>query len=142
MSNEKPKLDYARRLRGIYFLVPEDKEFKETIRNACKKLETPMLQLCLARQARRISVVRPVVRPMKSKQNFRNLQDCVWENHSQIIMRTMLQEKETIHYSFTIWYTIFPMPQAMKIRAAKAAVDKEWEKLEKFSSWNLTESLK
>ena len=32
-----------------------------------------------------------------------------------------------------------PMPQAMKILAAKAAVDKEWEKLEKkFSAWNLT----
>ena len=29
------------------------------------------------------------------------------------------------------------MPQAMKIPAAKAAVDKEWEKLEKFSTWNL-----
>ena len=31
-----------------------------------------------------------------------------------------------------------PMPQAMKIPAAKAAADKEWEKLEKFSAWNLT----
>ena len=31
-----------------------------------------------------------------------------------------------------------PMPQAMKIPAAKAAVDKEWEKLEKISVWNLT----
>ena len=31
------------------------------------------------------------------------------------------------------------MPQAMKIPAAKAAVDKEWEKLEKISAWNLTE---
>ena len=30
------------------------------------------------------------------------------------------------------------MPQAMKIPAAKAAVDKEWEKLEKMSAWNLT----
>ena len=30
------------------------------------------------------------------------------------------------------------MPQAMKIPAAKAAVDKEWEKLEKISEWNLT----
>ena len=30
------------------------------------------------------------------------------------------------------------MPQAMKILAAKAAVDKEWEKLEKISAWNLT----
>ena len=31
-----------------------------------------------------------------------------------------------------------PMPQAMKIPAAKAAVDKEWEKLEKIPAWNLT----
>ena len=30
------------------------------------------------------------------------------------------------------------MPQAMKVPAAKAAVDKEWEKLEKISAWNLT----
>ena len=30
------------------------------------------------------------------------------------------------------------MPQAMKIPAAKAAVDKEWEKLEKIPAWNLT----
>ena len=31
-----------------------------------------------------------------------------------------------------------PVPQAMKIPAAKAAVDKECEKLEKISAWNLT----
>ena len=30
------------------------------------------------------------------------------------------------------------MPQAMKIRAAKAAADKEWEKLEKIPAWNKT----
>ena len=36
LSHEKPKL------RGIYFIDPEDKEFKETIKNAHKKLETPM----------------------------------------------------------------------------------------------------
>ena len=30
------------------------------------------------------------------------------------------------------------MPQAMKIPAPKAAMDKEWEKLEKISAWNLT----
>ena len=39
-SHEKPKLDNARKLRGIYFIDPEDKEFKETIKNARKKLET------------------------------------------------------------------------------------------------------
>ena len=38
LANEKPKLDNAWRLRGIYFIDPEDKEFKETIKNARKNL--------------------------------------------------------------------------------------------------------
>ena len=42
LSNDKPKLDNAKRLRGIYFIDAEDKEFKETIKNARKKLETSM----------------------------------------------------------------------------------------------------
>ena len=32
----------ARKLRGIYFIDPEDKEFKETIKNSREKLETSM----------------------------------------------------------------------------------------------------
>ena len=68
-----------------------------------------------------------------------NPQDCVWENHYQIIMKTMLQEKEILHYSMKILvHNFIPLPQAMKIPAAKAAVDKECEKLEKISAWNLT----
>ena len=39
-SDEKLHLENARKLRGIYFIDPEDKEFKETIKNARKKLET------------------------------------------------------------------------------------------------------
>ena len=54
-------------------------------------------------------------------------------------MKTILQEKVKIHYSITIcFYTFIPMPQAIKIPAATATVDKEWEKLEKISAWNLT----
>ena len=68
-----------------------------------------------------------------------NPKDCVWENLNQIIMKTILHNKVTIHYSITILvHKFIPMPQAMKIPAAKAAVDKEWEKLEKISAWNLT----
>ena len=40
LSNENVHLENARKLRGIYFIDPEDKEFKETIKNARKKLET------------------------------------------------------------------------------------------------------
>ena len=39
------------------------------------------------------------------------------------------------HYNLV--HKFIPMPQAMKIPAAKAAVDKDWEKLEKISAWNL-----
>ena len=38
-SHEKLHLDNGRKLRGIYFIDLEDKEFKETIKNARKKLE-------------------------------------------------------------------------------------------------------
>ena len=40
------------------------------------------------------------------------------------------------HYNLV--HKFIPMPQAMKIPAAKAAVDKEWEQVEKISAWNLT----
>ena len=43
-SIEKTKLGNARRLRGIYIIDPEDKECKETIKNARQKLETPVSQ--------------------------------------------------------------------------------------------------
>ena len=35
---EKPKLDNARKLRGIFFVDPEDGEYKETIKNERKKI--------------------------------------------------------------------------------------------------------
>ena len=40
------------------------------------------------------------------------------------------------HYNLV--HKFIPMPQAMKIPAAKAAMDKECEKLEKMSAWDLT----
>ena len=36
---EKIHFDNARKLRGIYFVNPEDTDFKETIKNAREKLE-------------------------------------------------------------------------------------------------------
>ena len=45
-------------------------------------------------------------------------------------------ENSLQHYNLVLKF--IPMPQAMKIPTAKAAVNKEWEKLEKMSAWNLT----
>ena len=39
---------------------------------------------------------------------------------------------------YNVLHKFIPVPQAIKIPAAKAAVDKEWRKLEKISAWNLT----
>ena len=39
-SDEELHLENGRKLRGIYFIDPEDTEFMETIKNARKKLET------------------------------------------------------------------------------------------------------
>ena len=68
------------------------------------------LLLCPEKFLRTIRIV-GVVHPIKSKQNLRvfwklvNLQDCVWEIQCRTIMKTILQEKETIHFSITIWFT-------------------------------------
>ena len=73
-------LENARKLRGIYFIDPEDKEFKETIKNARKKLETSVAP-ALPCKIMKKNV--GVVHPTKLKQNLRvfwklmNLQDCV-----------------------------------------------------------------
>ena len=45
-------------------------------------------------------------------------------------------ENSLQHYN--LFHKFIPLPQAMKIPAAKVALDKEWETLEKKSAWNLT----
>ena len=87
-ATEKPKLDNARRLRGIYFIDPEDKEFKETIKNARKKLETPMA---------------PAMPCKTCKKNKHGETRSKTDDFKSNIMRTISQEKGTIHFSITIW---------------------------------------
>ena len=105
------KIDNARRLRGIYFIDPEDKEFKETIRMLERNWKHQCLPLCLARHARRVSMGIPEARLMISNQNLRvswkpvNPRECAWRNLYQIIMRNILQEKGTIHCNITILHT-------------------------------------
>ena len=67
-----------------------------------------------------------------------NPPECVWETLNLQITKTILQEEVRIHYHYNLVHKFIPMSQVMKIPAAKAAVDKEWEKLEKISAWNLT----
>ena len=69
-SHEKFHLDNAWKLWGIYFIDLEDKELKETIKNARKKLKHQWLPSCPVQFSSAKRIV-GVVRPMKSNQNLR-----------------------------------------------------------------------
>ena len=139
-SDEQPKLDNARRLRGIYFIDPEDKEFKETIKNARKKLETPMAPAfpCQTSKKSKHGETRGKTNDFKSK--FA----CILEasESTRLRMEESLPNCHEDHIAgkgdnslqhYNLVHKFIPMPQAMKIPAAKAAVDNGWEKLEKDS---------
>ena len=143
---EKPMLDNARRLRGIYFIDSEDKEFKETIKNARKKLETPMAPAmpCKTCKKSKEGEIRNKTNDHKSK--FA----CILEasESTRISMEESLPQYHENHIAgrgdnslqhFNLVHKFIPIPQAMKIPAAKAAVDKEWEKLEKIPAWDITQ---
>ena len=63
--------------------------------------------------------------------------DNVWNHlHRKIMMITsQAKEKSMTHYNLV--HKFIPAPQAMKIPDAKAAVDKEWKKLETMPVWLL-----
>ena len=111
-SHEKPKLDNARKLRGIYFIDPEDKEFKETIKNARKKLETPMAlaMLCKASKKGKHGATRGKSNEIKSKlacfleasESTRlRMGESLPNHHEDHICR----KRVTIHHSIIIWFT-------------------------------------
>ena len=142
---EKPKLDNARRLRGIYFIDLEDNQFKETIKKARKIGNTNG------------SLAMPCKTCKKSKHgktrskthDFNSKFACILEASESTRLR--MEESLPIYHEdhiagrgdnslqhYNLVHKFIPMPQAMKISAAKAAVDKEWEKLEKIAAWNVT----
>ena len=134
-SNEKFHLENARKLRGIYFIDPEDKEFKETIKNARKKLETSVAP------AMPCKIMKNCGRGASDKNKTKLA--CILEANecTRLRMGNSIPSYHQDHTAgkgdnslqhYNLVHKFIPMPQAMKILAAKAAVDKEWEKLENF----------
>ena len=136
---KKLHLDNARKLRGIYFIDPEDKEFKETIRNARKKYKTPMAPAmpCKTCKKNKHGETRRKTNDFKSK--FA----CILEasESTRMRMEESLPKYHEDHIAgrgdnslqhYNLVHKFIPMPQAMKIPAAKAAVDKELENWKRF----------
>ena len=138
-SEEKLHLENARQLRGIYFIDPEEKEFKETIKNARKRLETPV---ALAMPCKISKSNKNCVNAEKSNKVKSKLA-CILEasESTRLRMGESLPTHHEDHIAgkgdnslqhYNLVHKFIPMPQAIKIPAATAAVDKEWENWRKF----------
>ena len=131
-SHEKPQLDNARKLRGIYFIDPEDKEFKETFKNARKKLETPTAPAMPCKISKNNKNCGNVDKSNKIKSKLA----CILEasESTRLRMGESLPTHHEDHVAakgnnslqhYNLVHKFIPLPQAIKIPAAKAAVDEE-----------------
>ena len=129
----------------FYFIDPEDKEFKETMKNARKKLETPVAPAMPCKISKNNQNCGNGDKSNKAKSTIA----CILEasESTRLRMEESLPTHHEDHFAgkgdnslqhYNLVHKFIPMPQALKIPAAKAAVDTEWEKLEKKSAWNLT----
>ena len=144
-SNEKIHLENARKLRGIDFIDPEDKKFKETIKDARKKLETPLALAMLCKTSKTCKHGENRSKTYDFKSKFA----CILEasESTRLRMEESLPKYHEDHIAgkgdsslqhYNLVHKFIPMPQAMKIPAAQASVDKECEKLEKIPASDLT----
>ena len=134
-SNEKLQVENARKLQGIYFIDPEDKEFKETIKKSRKKLEIPiaratpckiMKKNCGSGASNKIKTRLACI--MEASESTRLRMGESFPNHHED--HTAGKGSNSLQH-YNLVHKFIPMSQAMKIPAAMAAVEKEWEKLEK-----------
>ena len=131
------------KVEGIFFFDLEEVDLKETMKNARKKLELPMeaAMLCKLKthQYREIC---------GESDNRTSKRACIVEAHESTRKRlesTLPQDHEDciVGKGFNstrttiLAHKFVPMPQALKILDAKAAMDRDWEKLEKLPAWQL-----
>ena len=71
LTEEKPKLDNARNLKGFYHIDPDGMEFKDTMKNARKKLEVHMESATLCK-LRNTSVNSSLTAPKDQQEKTRD----------------------------------------------------------------------
>ena len=150
MATEKPKYENARKLKGIFFIDPEDGENKETIKNARKELEVPVeaAMPCKMGIRKRLKELQATGARGITESNGKTKYAFIVEAHESTrkpLEPTLPRNHEDHtaergfdsmnHYNSV--HKFIPMPQATKIPDAKAAVDKGWEKPEKLTAWGL-----
>ena len=145
-ANEKPKLEDARRLRGIYLNDAEDGDFKATVENARKELEVPMeaAMVCKTEDdqasqqvAGKKTAKNPRIQQTPPHQKWRLMspRDNVRNHLYQKIMMITSRGKgynSMTHYNLVHKFIL--MPQAMKIPDAKSCRGQGMEKARDKSS--------
>ena len=130
---EEPKLDHARKLRGIYSVDPSDEEYKDIIQNTRRKLETSKAAAMPCKRAFSQACIRETVvsktenaKASEAKTRF----SCISEAHEstrqriESVTKTIHEEhiagkgqNSVLHHNSV--HKFVPMPQAMKIPDAK-----------------------
>ena len=131
---EKPKLDNGRQLKGIFFIEPNDEEFKLTMKAARGKLEVPM------------PAAMPCKIPKKSTgETHRNIGKrktkyaCIvdadestrprLEGAGHTLHQDNITEKGMNSMNpYSLIHNFIQMPQALKIPDSKGAVEKRMGK--------------
>ena len=132
---EKPKLDNARRLRGIYFIDPEDEAFQDIVKRARRKLVIPMpaampckLQRDMYRETWRTVEEHKTkyASVVEADESMRiRMEGAPYRYHEDHIAGKGMNSLS--HYNLV--HKFIPMPQVMKIPDAKAAVEKRMGKI-------------
>ena len=148
-TTRRPKLDNARRLSGIYFIDPDDQDYKETLKIARRKLERPMAATMPCKRKAQTRTTKVVAKQeIASKKIPTTINGCIVESHDSTRQRAKssrpTKHKDHIadngftsmtHYNLV--HNFILVPQTKKIPDAKAAVDKEWKKLETIPAWQM-----
>ena len=128
-------------MRGICFIDPEDTEFEGTIKNARQKLGTSVapampckiMKNCGSGASNKLKI--KLASTLEADESTRmRMENSIPHHHEDHIAGK--GQNSLQHYNLDHKFIL--MLQVMRIPASKAAVDKECEKVEKISAWNLT----
>ena len=131
-KNEKPKLNNARRLRGIYFIDPCDQDYEEHLKNPVRKLERSMAPAMPCKSMVHTSTTKVVaMQEIASQKNPQTIYGCTAEAHefTRQRVKTSVPTKHEdriagkgftsmTHYNFVHKFIL--MPQALKIPDSKS----------------------
>ena len=119
---ENPKFDNAGQLRGIFFIEPNDEEFKLASKAARRKLEVPMPAAMPCKNRQR-AVENPTAILGNARQNTLVLSmptkardQGKKEQYTNITKIISLKKGMNSVTQYSLLHKFIPMPQAMKIR--------------------------